>query len=60
MVVTALNALRRAQFDVSDVRKEMSLARLDWTHRKVPTRSFRLAHIGVFAIMAAMTGRELC
>jgi hypothetical protein len=41
-------------------RKEMSLARLDWTHRKVRTRSFRLAHIGVFAIMAATTDRDLC
>ena len=42
------------------VRKEMLLARLDWTRRKVPTRSLRLAHTGVFETMAATTDRDLC
>src|SRR6516225_7696257 len=42
------------------VRKETSLARLDWTRSKVPTRSLCRAHIGVFATMAAPTDRDLC
>src|SRR6516165_8882929 len=42
------------------VHKEMSLARLDWTRRRVPTRSLRLVHIGVFATTVATTDRDHC
>jgi hypothetical protein len=42
------------------VHKEMSLARLDWTRRRVSTGSLRRVHIGVFETMAATTDRDLC
>ena len=63
MAVAALNAFRRAQFDVSDILRRAQgdvVGAFGLDPQEVPTRSFRLAHIGVFAIMAAMAGRDPC
>ena len=64
MTATALNALRRAQFDVSDIIRRAQgdvVGAFGLDPQESPYRIItRLAHTGVFGTMAATTDRDLC
>ena len=63
MTDTALNALRRAQFDVSDILRRAQgdvVGAFGLDPQESPHQIITLAHTGVFATMAATTDRDLC